>query len=98
VLLARELSKKPRLAVLAFATRGLDVRSVEQVKEWTRRLAAGGSAVIFISADLDEVLSVSHRVAVLAHGEMTGILAREDATVQAIGRLMLGGSAAEAAA
>jgi general nucleoside transport system ATP-binding protein len=98
VLLARELSKKPRLAVLAFATRGLDVRSVEQVKEWTRRLAAGGAAVVFISADLDEVLSVSHRVAVLAHGEMTGILDRDEADVQSIGRLMLGGSHAEAAA
>jgi ABC-type uncharacterized transport system ATPase subunit len=93
VLLARELSKEPSLAVLAFATRGLDVRSVEQVKEWTRRLAAGGAAVVFISADLDEVLSVSHRVAVLAHGEMTGILDRDDADVHSIGRLMLGAAA-----
>jgi general nucleoside transport system ATP-binding protein len=93
VLLARELSKKPAVAVLAFATRGLDVRSVEQVKEWTRRLAAAGTAVVFISADLDEVLAVSHRIAVIAHGELCGILDAEEADEHVIGRLMLGGSA-----
>jgi len=93
VLLARELSKEPSVAVLAFATKGLDVRSVESVKDWTRRLAASGAAVVFISADLDEVLAVSNRIAVLAHGELRGILGAEEADVQRIGRLMLGASA-----
>jgi ABC-type uncharacterized transport system ATPase subunit len=92
VLLARELSKQPTLAVLAFATKGLDVRSVEQVKEWTRRLAEAGAAVVYISADLDEVLAVSHRIAVLARGELRGILDAQEADVHQIGRLMLGAS------
>lgn len=92
VVLARELSKKPLLAVLAFATKGLDVRSVEQLKEWTVKLAAAGTAVVYISADLEEVLAVSDRIAVLAHGEIRGILDAEEADVQRIGRLMLGGS------
>jgi ABC-type uncharacterized transport system ATPase subunit len=92
VLLARELSKQPTLAVLAFATKGLDVRSVEQVKLWTRRLAEVGAAVVYISADLEEVLAISNRIAVLAHGELRGILDRQEADVHRIGRLMLGAS------
>jgi ABC-type uncharacterized transport system ATPase subunit len=92
VLLARELSKQPTLAVLAFATKGLDVRSVEQVKEWTRKLAESGAAVVYISADLDEVLAISHRIAVLARGELRGILDAHEAEVHQIGRLMLGAS------
>jgi simple sugar transport system ATP-binding protein len=98
VVLARELSKAPVLAVLAFATKGLDVRSVEQLKEWTRRLAEEGTAVVYISADLDEVLAVSDRIAVLAHGEITGVLDAEEADVHKIGRLMLGASSAQGAA
>ena len=93
VVLARELSKEPLLAVLAFATKGLDVRSVEQLKGWTRRLAEAGTAVVYISADLDEVLAISDRIAVLAHGEIRGVLDAGEADVQRIGRLMLGGSA-----
>jgi general nucleoside transport system ATP-binding protein len=92
VVLARELSKQPVLAVLAFATKGLDVRSVEQLKIWTRRLAEAGTAVVYIAADLDEVLDVSDRIAVLAHGEIRGVLDAEDADVHKIGRLMLGGT------
>jgi simple sugar transport system ATP-binding protein len=92
VLLARELSKTPAVAVLAFATKGLDIRSVEQVKEWTRRLAAAGAAVVFFSADLGEVLSISDRIAVLARGELRGILDAEAADEHRIGRLMLGGT------
>jgi ABC-type uncharacterized transport system ATPase subunit len=92
VVIARELSKQPTLAVLTFATKGLDVRSVAQVQEWTRKLASGGTAVIYISADLEEVLTISDRIAVLAHGEIRGILDAEEATVERIGHLMLGAS------
>lgn len=93
VLLARELSKTPAVAVLAFATKGLDIRSVEQVKAWTRKLAQAGAAVVFISADLGEVLSISNRIAVLANGELRGILDADEANEHRIGRLMLGASA-----
>jgi ABC-type uncharacterized transport system ATPase subunit len=92
VLLARELSKTPAVAVLAFATKGLDIRSVEHVKAWTRRLAASGTAIVYFSADLGEVLSISDRIAVLARGELRGILDAEAADEHRIGRLMLGAS------
>ena len=93
LVLARELSKKADIAVLAFATKGLDVRSVEHMKEWTRRLADDGAAVVYISADLEEVLDVSDRIAVLAHGRITGILEATEADAMKIGQLMLGGAA-----
>ena len=61
------------------------------MKEWTNRLAYGGTAVVYISADLEEVLDVSDRIAVLAHGRITGILDASEADTMKIGRLMLGG-------
>jgi ABC-type uncharacterized transport system ATPase subunit len=89
VVLARELSKSPAVVIASFPTTGLDVRSQEQVKEWTRKLARTGAAVVYISADLEEVLDVSDRVAVLARSRITGVLDAADANVQRIGELML---------
>jgi ABC-type uncharacterized transport system ATPase subunit len=89
VVLARELSKAPTVVVESFATTGLDVRSQEQVKEWTRELARRGAAVVYISADLEEVLDVSDRVAVLARSRITAVLDAADADVQRIGEYML---------
>ena len=94
VVLARELSKSPVLVVLAFASKGLDIRSVEQLKQWTRELARAGAAVIFISADLDEIFATADRVAVLAHGQITGTLDIGEADVHSVGRLMLGAASA----
>jgi ABC-type uncharacterized transport system ATPase subunit len=89
VVLARELRKKPRVVVESFATKGLDVRSQEQVKQWTRQLAREGAAVIYIASDLEEILDVSDRIAVMARGRITGIVDAANADVQRIGELML---------
>lgn len=89
VVLARELSKNPAVVVQSFPTTGLDVRSQEQVKEWTRELARKGAAVVYISADLEEVIEVSDRIAVLARSRITGVLDAADADIQRIGELML---------
>jgi ABC-type uncharacterized transport system ATPase subunit len=98
VQLARELSKHPTLLVATYATKGLDVRSTEQVKHWVARLAAAGSAVVYIGSDLDELLDVSDRIAVLVRGRIVGVLRRGEATVDRLGELMLSsGDSAEAA-
>ena len=89
VVLARELSKEPRVAVLCFPTTGLDIRSVDQVKHWARELAARGAAVLYIGSDLDELLDIADRVAVMARGRVTGVLEADEATLENIGRLML---------
>jgi ABC-type uncharacterized transport system ATPase subunit len=89
VQLARELSKRPDLLVATYATKGLDVRSIEQVKDWCRQLVAAGGAVVFIGSDLDELLDVADRIAVLAGGLITGQLGADEATTDRIGELML---------
>ena len=88
VILARELSKHPALLVATYPTRGLDVRSAEQVRAWVRRLAEGGSSVVYMSTELEEIIEVSDRVAVMVRGRITGVLS-EAITIGGIGNLML---------
>ena len=88
VILARELRKHPVLLVATYPTRGLDVRSAEQVRAWVRRLAAAGGAVVYMSTELEEIIEVSDRVAVMVRGRITGVLS-EAITIGGIGNLML---------
>lgn len=90
VLLARELADTPRVLVIAAPTRGLDVAATETVRGLIARAAAAGTAVMMISEDLDEVLDVSDRVAVMCGGRVTGVLPAEGADVEEIGLLMMG--------
>jgi ABC-type uncharacterized transport system ATPase subunit len=89
VVLARELSKQPAVVVAGYATKGLDVRSQEQIKQWIGRLAADGAAVVYIASELEELLDVADRIAVLARGRITGEMPAAGADVEEIGRLML---------
>jgi simple sugar transport system ATP-binding protein len=98
VVIARELSKRPAVLVASFATKGLDVRSIEQVKQWTRELARQGAAVVYIASDLEEVIDVSDRIAVIARGRITGVLESTEADLQRIGALMLVSADEEATA
>ena len=88
VILARELRKHPLLLVATYPTRGLDVRSAEQVRSWVRRLADQGSSVVYMSTELEEIIEVSDRVAVMVRGRITGVLS-EAITIGGIGNLML---------
>ena len=88
VILARELRKHPLLLVATYPTRGLDVRSAEQVRYWVRRLTTQGSSVVYMSTELEEIIEVSDRVAVMVRGRITGVLS-EGITIGAIGNLML---------
>jgi simple sugar transport system ATP-binding protein len=89
VVLARELSKEPRLVVASYATKGLDVRSQEHVKDWMVKLAAAGAAVVYIASELEELFAVSDRIAVLSRGRITGTLEAERFDAEEVGRLML---------
>jgi simple sugar transport system ATP-binding protein len=90
VLLARELGDEPKVLVIAAPTRGLDVSATETVRRLIARAAAAGTAVVMISEDLDEVLDVSDRVAVMCGGRVTGVLAADSADIEEIGLLMMG--------
>ena len=91
VVLAREFSGKPKLVVAASPTRGLDVGAIETVHAYLRDAAAEGVAVLLISEDLDEILSLADRVAVMYEGAIVGVTSRADASVEEIGLQMAGG-------
>ncbi|NLD75768.1 MAG: ABC transporter ATP-binding protein [Acidimicrobiales bacterium] len=90
VLLARELSSEPKVLVAASPTRGLDVGAIETVREVLVEASDSGVGVLLVSEDLDEVLSLSDRVAVIFDGRVLAVLDRHDADVETIGLLMAG--------
>ena len=91
-MLAREFDGQPRVLVVASPTRGLDVAAIETVHTHLRTAASGGVGVLLISEDLDEILALSDRIAVLYEGAIVGELPAEGASVDEIGLLMAGGS------
>lgn len=90
VVLARELSAGPAVLVLAQPTRGLDVGAVADLHERMRQAAAAGVAVLLISSDLNEILQLSDRIAVIYRGRIQGELTRAEADPERLGLLMGG--------
>ena len=90
LLLARELSRDPRVLVAASPTRGLDVAATDSVRTLLVESSARGVGVLLISEDLDEILDLSDRILVMYRGRVAGILDRDDAEVDRIGLLMAG--------
>jgi simple sugar transport system ATP-binding protein len=96
VVLAREFSGEPRVLIAAAPTRGLDVGAIETVHAYLRDAAAGGVGVLMISEDLDEILALADRVAVMYGGRIVGEFDARDADVEEIGLAMAGGHDASA--
>lgn len=90
VLLARALSQGAKLLIAAQPTRGLDIASSLFVRRQLIAAARAGAAVLWVSADLDEILSVADRVAVMYRGAIVGVLSAEAATRERVGLLMAG--------
>ena len=91
VVLAREFTARPKLIVAAAPTRGLDVGAIETVHSYLREAAGEGVAVLLISEDLDEILGLADRIAVMYEGAVVGELDAATADVEEIGLLMAGG-------
>jgi ABC-type uncharacterized transport system ATPase subunit len=77
--------------VAASPTRGLDIGAIETVHAYLRDAAANGVAVLLISEDLDEILALADRIAVIYEGAILGETVRAEADVEEIGLLMAGG-------
>jgi len=90
VIIARWLTLEPRILILDEPTRGIDVGAKAEIHGIIRRLADDGVAILMISSELPEVLSVSDRIVVMREGEVTGELSREEATEDAVMRLAAG--------
>lgn len=91
---ARELSGTPSLVVACYPSMGLDIASTNAIYGEMFRHAERGACVLWISEDLDDLLQYAHRITVLSHGRITGILSAAEADRQAVGLLMTGGRAA----
>jgi simple sugar transport system ATP-binding protein len=95
VVLAREFSGAPSVLVAAAPTRGLDVAGIETVHKYLREAATRGVGVLMISEDLDEILALADRIAVMYEGRIVGERDAGTATVGDLGLLMAGGEGAE---
>ncbi len=91
VVLARELSGEPDLIIAMQPTRGLDVGATEYVQQKLLAERERGAAILYISTELEEVMMMSDRIAVIYEGKFVDILDASTATVEQIGYLMTGG-------
>ncbi len=89
-ILARETSCAPRLLIAAYPTSGLDVGATEYIRQVLLTQREQGTAVLLVSEDLEEILQVSDRIAVMFNGEIMGILPADRADLETIGMMMAG--------
>ncbi len=92
VVVARELSREVNLLIVSQPTRGVDVGSIEFIHERIVAERDQGKAVLLISTELDEVLALADRIAVMYRGKIVGIVGA-DATRETLGKMMAGVSA-----
>ncbi len=90
MVLARELARQPRAIIAAQPTRGLDIGATEYVRNLLLEQSQAGAAILLISEDLDEILVLSDRIAVLYEGQIMDIVPRAQATPERLGLLMAG--------
>ena len=95
VVLAKWLSLKPRVLLLDEPTRGIDVGSKQEIYHLIEALSKEGTAILFASSEMEEILRLSRRVVVMHEGRISGELSRDDLTEEAVARLAT--SAEEAA-
>jgi ABC-type uncharacterized transport system ATPase subunit len=90
VVLARETAGRPRVLVAASPTRGLDVSAIAYVREMLLAQRDEGAAILLMSEDLDELLALADRIAVMYEGAIVGEMPVESATPESVGLLMAG--------
>ncbi|WP_298984165.1 ABC transporter ATP-binding protein [Caldilinea sp.] len=95
VVLAREIAHGPRVLLVAQPTRGVDVGAIEYVHRELVRRRDEGMAILLISTELDEILTLSDRIVVLYQGRIVGECPAEGVSVEALG-LMMGGTPSHA--
>jgi len=90
MILARELWKEPRVVIASHPTYGLDLRAIEHTHRLLLKLREKGSAILLVSEDLDEIMALSDRIAVMFNGRIIGLRERGKTTLQEIGLMMAG--------
>ena len=91
-IIAREVDRNPDLLIVSQPTRGLDVGAIEYIHKRLIQERDNGKAVLVVSFELDEILNVSDRIAVIHDGKIQGIVTPETTNKQELGVLMAGGN------
>ncbi len=90
VILAREISRKPKFLIAVYPTRGLDLGAVEFIHNTLLQKRNEGLGILLISEELDEIMRLSDRIAVIFKGHIQKVLPKKDATKMNLGILMAG--------
>jgi len=90
LILGRELSRHPRVLIAAQPTRGVDIGASEYIHLRLLEQRQAGTATLLISEDLDEIRALSDRIAVIYEGQIVGLVANEDVTLEQLGLMMAG--------
>ena len=96
LIMARELSRRPDALIAAQPTRGVDIGATEYIHQRLLAQREAGTAILLISEDLDEIQTLSDRIAIMYEGKIIGIVERGKATIEQIGLMMAGISMDEA--
>jgi len=91
LLLGREISQQPRLLIASYPVRGLDVAATESVFNLLLTERAKGTSILLILEDLDDIFRLADRIAVMYAGTIKAVFDNQDADVETVGMLMLGG-------
>jgi general nucleoside transport system ATP-binding protein len=97
LVLARELEHDPDLLLVGQPTRGVDIGAIEFIHRQLIAMRDRGGAVLLVSVELDEIMSLADRILVMFDGTITGELAADGADERRIGLLMAGVTEAQAA-
>ncbi|PCI61382.1 MAG: heme ABC transporter ATP-binding protein [Kordiimonadales bacterium] len=90
IVIAREIARNPQLMVIGQPTRGVDIGAVTKIHDQITELRNAGKALLVVSADLDELLAISDRIAVMCEGEVIGVMPVEEADERTLGLMMAG--------
>lgn len=91
VVVAREVSMKKKLLVASQPTRGVDIGAIESIRNTLEQAKKQGAGVLLVSAELEEIISLSDRIVVIHEGRITGEMEAADANENNLGLLMMGG-------
>jgi ABC-type uncharacterized transport system ATPase subunit len=90
LILARETSGKPKLIVASHPTYGLDIGATEHIRQFLLNQKEEGTSILLVSEDLDEIISLSDRIAVIYDGKIMGIVEADSTKIEEIGMMMTG--------
>ena len=90
IILSRELNKDPKVLLVGQPTRGVDIGAIEFIHQRIIDMRDKGAAILLVSVELDEILSLSDRIIVMFDGKLVGERNNENVTDREIGLLMAG--------